>query len=255
MRHITLGSDPELFLVQGTKFVSSIGLIGGSKEFPRSIREDGCAVQEDNVAVEFNIPPSDTVERFIEGIKFNLDYLVAHAKTMGMDIAIVPSAVFSDDELSSPAAQQFGCEPDYNAWTKQINPRPKASNPNLRSAGGHVHFGSKELGLDPWKVGRAADLFLGVPSLEFDADTGRRELYGKAGAVRIKPYGVEYRTLSNFWIKSEDLMRWVWGQAEKAVEFVKAGNDLTAEEGRRIQHCINTSDVGLMTQLRRHYGV
>jgi len=28
--------------------------------------------------------------------------------------------------------------------------------------------------------------------------------------MRYKPYGVEYRSLSNFWLSSDDLMSWVY---------------------------------------------
>lgn len=254
MNLIKLGCDPEIFLKQGNNFISSIGLIGGTKDAPMPIGE-GCAVQEDNVAVEFNTPPAPDVESFLKSVNFNLDYLKKRAVALNMELAIEASAIFSDNELSHPSAMEFGCEPDYNTWTKRRNPRPRAANRNLRSAGGHVHFGSKEIGLDPWQVGRAADLFLGVPSVEMDPDTQRRELYGKAGAVRIKPYGVEYRTLSNFWLKSEDLMKWVWEQSQRAVEFVRSGNELSDEMGLRIQQCINESDAIMARQLKVQYGI
>ena len=53
-----LGCDPEILLVNATgKYISSVGLIGGSKDFPRPIDGEGNAVQEDNVSVEFNTPP------------------------------------------------------------------------------------------------------------------------------------------------------------------------------------------------------
>lgn len=252
---VKIGCDPELFFEnQDGLLISSIGKVGGSKMAPKSIGY-GCAVQEDNVAVEFNIPPSDTVDKFLTSVNFNLEYLTIKASQMGLKLAIKASGIFSEDELAHPDARIFGCDPDFNTWTKKMNPSPRAKDANLRSCGGHIHFGTDELHLNPWSVGRAADLFLGVQSLEFDKDTARRELYGKAGAVRIKPYGVEYRTLSNFWLKSEKLMRWVYHQSERAVEFVKAGHDLSPDEGALIQECINTSNVNLMFQLKGQYGL
>jgi hypothetical protein len=47
-------------------------------------------------------------------------------------------------------------------------------------------------------------------------------LYGKAGAYREKSYGVEYRTLSNFWVFDERLSDWVWKNTERAVKAVDA---------------------------------
>ena len=132
---------------------------------------------------------------------------------------------------------------NYNAWTKKVNPRPCATNHKLRSAGGHVHVGIK--GINRYQLIRAMDLFLGVPSLFMDKDTRRRELYGKAGAFRPKPYGAEYRTLSNFWIWDKRLIEWVYHQTSRAIDFVKSGKKLTAEDGKLIQRCINTGDKAL----------
>lgn len=251
-----IGSDPELFLVDSSnKFISSIGLIGGSKENPFLIRADGCAVQEDNVAVEFNIPACESVGQFIESINFNLEYLTNKVKEKGLSLKIVPSAEFEEDQLNNPMALEFGCDPDFNAWTKRRNPRPKTANKALRSAGGHVHVGCREENINPWDMIKAMDLFLGVPSLEFDSDRKRRDLYGKAGACRIKTYGAEYRTLSNFWIKDDDMKRWVYTQTHAAADWIKKGGVLTEEDGKKIQHCINTSDMNLMKEIRAEYGV
>ena len=256
MENTLIGADPELFLVNDEgKFISSIGRIGGSKNKPREIREDGCAVQEDNVAVEFNIPPSSTVDQFIEAVNFNLEYLRKHAQTQQLKLSLTASAVFSPDQLQHPKAVEFGCDADYNAWTGMRNPRPNATNPGLRSSGGHIHISTK---LNPQLVTRACDLFIGVPSVLVDHDTKRRELYGKAGTFRPKKYGVEYRTPSNFWLQSEDLMRWIYGAAHAALHFT--ANDMEAYDflepsAAEIQECINTSDVKLAHKLMKDYGV
>jgi hypothetical protein len=61
------------------------------------------------------------------------------------------------------------------------------------------------------------DWFLGAWSVKHDSDVTRRKLYGKAGAFRPKPYGVEYRPLSNFWIVSKDLRKQVWNRMQTAI--------------------------------------
>ncbi len=251
----TKGCDPELFLknVLTGQFISSIGLIGGSKEEPMSIGE-GCAVQEDNVAVEFNTPPCDNVEMFIRSVNYNKEYLAKQAASLGLELCIQPSAVFDDDQLINPAAQEFGCEPDFNAWKGGAqNPRPRADNPNLRSAGGHVHVAFEDL--DTLAVVKAMDLFVGCQMLEFDHDEDRRQLYGKAGAFRKKSYGVEYRTASNMWITSDDRIRWVWDQTERALEFVTSGRTISEEQGALIQKCINESDRGVLEQLKSEFNL
>ncbi|MDE3022863.1 MAG: hypothetical protein KGI54_13565 [Pseudomonadota bacterium] len=252
---LTKGCDPELFLrdPKTGQMISSIGLIGGSKDFPQAIGE-GCAVQEDNVAVEFNIPPSKSAEDFITSINFALNTIRQRAKELGLELCIEPSAVFDDVELMSPAAKEFGCEPDYNAWTGRENPRPKCDNKNLRSAGGHIHVSVPD-GVDSCRVVQAMDLFVGCQMLKFDTDTQRRKLYGRAGACRFKTYGVEYRTASNAWIVSDERIRWVWEQTEKAVDWAETMPPFTPEQGQRIQDCINNSDLKLLEELNAEFGI
>ncbi len=248
-----IGADPELFAVDGNgKFKSVIGILQGTKEHPFEIRPDGCAVQVDNVAAEFNIPPSTSAEQFIEAINFNLNYITRVLEAHECKPAIVASAEFSSDELADPAAQVFGCDPDFNAWTGRKNPRPMSRNRALRVSGGHIHIETK---LDPFYVARCFDLWVVVPSLALDRDVRRRELYGKAGACRPKPYGVECRALSNFWLASDDLKKWVYDQTHLAVDFAEQGYKFSKEEGEKIQSCINNSNMGLMQELVAEYGI
>ena len=240
MESFTIGCDPEFFLKSRGKHVSAIGLIGGSKEEPKALDREGFGILEDNVAVEFNVAPSHNHVEFIESIQYVMQELrktLPERYEFSKDSAII----FSPDELVHPKALEFGCEPDFNAWTKKQNPRPCALDANLRSAGGHVHIGVA--GVDKWQLIRAADLFLGVPAIKLDVHGARRRAsYGKAGCCRLKEYGAEYRTLSNFWIFSEELIKWVYDQTARAVSFVKSGNVLTDEDGLIIQKAINSED-------------
>ncbi len=238
MNLFTIGCDPEFFLKYGDKTISAIGVVGGSKDAPRPIGS-GCAVQEDNVAVEFCIPPAESCEQFYNSIMYSLDTIMKELPE-GLSFKHTASEVFDDDQLDNPQALEFGCDPDYNAWTGTKNPKPKATDKALRSAGGHVHIGVNDV--DPIQLIRAMDLFVGVPSIKLDSDTRRRELYGKAGCYRPKPYGAEYRTLSNFWIWDKKLIEWVYHQTSRAVDFVKQGNKLSVKDGVMIQQCINQAD-------------
>jgi len=71
------------------------------------------------------------------------------------------------------------------------------------------------------QLGQLMDLFVGFRLAEVDKDTRRRELYGKAGAIRFKPYGIEYRTPSNYWIMSEHNIAAVWDLTGLALAAVK----------------------------------
>jgi len=247
----TIGCDPELFVVNvNNKFISSIGKFGGSKIAPAPIGHN-CYVQEDNVAVEFNIPPASSKEQFLASINFSLEELHKRAEKMHLQLAIVPSARFDNDQLRSPKAKVFGCDPDKNAWTLTQNHPPRCADKRLRSAGGHVHVGCKKfLAFD---IARAMDLFLGVPFIVVDDNLERRRLYGQAGAYREKEYGMEYRTLSNVWLKSDKLKEWVFDQTHAAIDFLELGNILTFNDGKDIQNCINTPDFSLMQELVKQY--
>ena len=179
-------------------------------------------------------------------VDFSFDEFVKHIKTVmkgglsnlpGLSFSKLSCAVFPEDQLQHPMASEFGCEPDYNAWTGKKNPKPFSPNPFLRSAGGHIHV---ETTLDPKLVGRALDLFLGVPSVLMDKGEERKKLYGSAGAIRFKPYGLEYRTLSNFWIFKDKLIRWVWDGVEQALKTIPK-IDIDGWE-TDIVKCINTND-------------
>jgi hypothetical protein len=251
--NFTVGCDPEIFLKKGGKYVSAVGLIGGSKDHPRPISKDGHAVLEDNVAVEFNIPPAATFAEFHGHIQHVLAHL--RQELPGFEFIQESAVSFHKEELNTPQAQEFGCEPDYDAWNMVENKKPCAEDKNLRSCGGHVHVGSDVALGDPVATIRAMDLFLGVPSTRLDSGTLRRNLYGKAGCFRPKPYGVEYRTLSNFWIFDEGLTKWVYDQTQKALEFVASGKTINDEDGKLIQLAINDSNEEAYAKLAKSYAL
>jgi len=257
MPNFLLGADPELFVVDGEgKFISSIGKFGGTKENPIPIGE-GCAIQEDNVAVEFNIPPSDSEDAFVAGLSFALSEIEKKAKFHNLRLAIVPSARFEQDQLADRAARVFGCEPDYNAWTGRVNPRPRAKDKALRSSGGHVHFGwTREKQYSPTIMVRGCDVIIGTALAQADPDERRRLLYGKAGAFRNKPQypGFEYRTPSNWWIGSEERMRWMYQQMTRVVTFLDEHPTHTFEEDAAlVDECINKNNKEAFSVLNNKY--
>ena len=244
-----LGSDPEVFLQdsQGNP-ISSIGYINADKGNPMQIPDmpEGYTLQEDNVSLEYGIPPAANADQFVEHINKvmtkSLEYLP------NLSFSKLSCIVFPESQMNHPRAHIFGCEPDYNAWTMETNPPPKPPHPLMRSAGGHVHV---ETSQDPSDVIRKMDLFLGVPSVLMDDGEMRKQLYGKAGAHRVKSYGVEYRTLSNFWIFREPLIRWVWNNTQRALD-----SDINiVEEQGRINEAINNNNKQVAQQLVQQYNL
>ena len=210
-----LGSDPEVFLIDKMgKHISALGYINADKWHPLQIPDmaPGFTLQEDNVALEYGIPPAASAEEFSQYLEAVMQRSLKELP--GLSFSKLSCHVFTPDQMQNPRAHVFGCEPDYNAWTKDYNPSPQPPHPFMRSAGGHIHVETKE---NPYDVVKAMDLFLGVPSVLMDEGEQRKKLYGKAGAHRVKSYGVEYRTLSNFWIFTPELRAWVWRNTELAL--------------------------------------
>lgn len=243
---LKIGADPELFVEYDGKIVSGYGLIKGTKEKPEPVA-DG-AVQVDGLALEINIKPATTCVGFVShilSVLHDLDLMLPHHKLIFQSTAQFDPKYLKTLPLN---ALVLGCDPDYNAWTKERNNQPDAS-VSFRTAAGHVHIGWTEnesiedaghLSIC-YRVVQQLDFFLGLPSVLFDPDIQRRELYGKAGAFRAKPYGVEYRVLSNKWLQSQNLMEWVYTQTVDAVHKLRAGYCLADRYGD-IQEIINTSD-------------
>lgn len=251
MTRILIGCDPELFLRNPNSgaYISAHGMIPGTKEDPHQVK-DGM-VQIDGTALEFGIDPAATADEFVSRIN-SVKGTLREMVDPGYEIVAHPVATFEPAYFKSlpPWATELGCTPDFNAWTGDPNTKPEA-NVTFRTGSGHVHIGWTS-GENPWDrehyatcraVARQMDYYLGIYSLLWDTDNQRRELYGKAGAFRPKPYGVEYRTLSNRWTDSDLLMRWVFNAAQKGVQdLLFNGKDASVEYGNAAVDIINHSD-------------
>lgn len=248
---ILIGTDPEAFVVREDGTVDmAIGKIGGTKHEPLPVR-DG-AVQEDNVLAEFNTTPAATADAFVTIIDTVVTQLTDRLKQHGLSLLFKPSHRFDKDDLwfAGPQAMEFGCEPDNDCWSGRINHK-KIVDDGLRTAGGHVHIGYDNPTEDmSYDVACMCEYLLGVPSVILDTDTERRSMYGASGACRIKPYGVEYRVLSNFWLTSDNLKRWVFAQSTQAVEQVSMLKQWQQTFSREeIAACINGGDVDLARRI------
>lgn len=240
---LLIGADPELFAAKDGKLVNAHGLVKGTKKQPHPVSFG--AVQVDGMALEFNIAPAEDEDMFVH----NIAYVMRELASMVPDhkLAIVPTMFFTEEEMEEFPAQslELGCDPDLCAYTMELNPPPDADM-LMRTAAGHVHLGWGEepsLG-DAAVLVKQLDVFLGLPSLLRDPDEERRKLYGKAGAFRIKPYGVEYRTLSNYWLKDDKLMRNVYRNAKNAFELLAEEGVKIFERFPRLQGVINEADRG-----------
>ena len=219
-----IGADPEFFVKKFGKLQSAHGLIPGTIERPFKVNKG--AVQVDGMALEFNIDPAENYEQFEDNMSSVLTSITAMIP--GYEVFVEPVADFGLEYISKQPkeASELGCSPDFNAYTKMANPRPDAQTP-FRTASGHVHIGWTKEPVDIDNEGhleacraltKALDVFLGIPSMVFDTDDRRRSLYGAAGAFRPKPYGMEYRVLSNKWITNPVLRKLVYHNTMDAIK-------------------------------------
>lgn len=251
-----LGCDPEVFLVDNKgKHISVIGYINADKWNPMQIPgfADGFTLQEDNVALEYGIPPAASADEFVAHIQKVMDKSKEYLP--GLSFSKLSCTIFEKDQMHHPLAHVFGCEPDFNAWTGKVNTKPQPPHVYMRSAGGHVHVETKK---DPEEVVKKMDLFLSVPAVLMDNGIERKQLYGMKGAHRKKPYGVEYRTLSNFWIapggtekEREKLVRWVWRNTERALNSNVDVNDLELW----IDEAVNKNDKNMAKALINEFNL
>lgn len=257
-----LGSDPELLLKrkQDNSVISAIEIVEEGKGFGRPLKSGAGSVLHDNVLVEVNTNPAETKEEFVTILKNVLADSAKIVDQHGAYLSIQASAEYPDSELEHPEARIFGCDPDYDAWTVDLNQvPPEAPYENFRSAGGHLHIGmgKKNKKLDeildaPYgklEVVKALDVFCALPAVFLDKDPtapARRALYGRAGAHRPKEYGVEYRALGNWWLGSPVTTKLIYELTEAALNTVidRKCEEVVNKLGKEnIINTINNSDV------------
>lgn len=241
---LTIGCDPEVFGAKEGHYTSLIGKIGGTKGNPIPLPHGG-GVQEDNLAIEFNTKPATSQKDFIKAVTEAREDVRALMKQHGVRLASTSVANFRPLDLDCDAAKEFGCDPDFNAWTLEPNPIPDLHGSNRRCGGGHVHIGwDFKSDMERIHMARLMDIFHGIPSIHEDPlGATRRQWYGKAGAHRPKPYGIESRILSNYWIFNSDDIRNIFRRVKLAYKFLPQAEVLIDTLGaERLITTINNHD-------------
>lgn len=247
---VTIGADPEFFFrdSRSGSVVPAVGLLGGTKDAPIPIPElpvtgtgrsrkagikfgKGYSMQEDNVMAEFNIPPCSDSVSFAKAIVNARRGVEEHVKSQVpyLEPTRECSRLFPDFMLVSKKAKEFGCSPDFDSYEngepwKKISPKDlKDQGGEWRFAGGHVHIGYAAK-IPPFVVANLADVFIGLNFITADNQGMRRKLYGQPGRYRPTTFGIEYRTLSNFWIWDENMAHSVAKAALNLGNALNSGN-------------------------------
>jgi hypothetical protein len=254
MSEFTIGVDPELFLTLDDKPVSAHGLIPGDKKVPYKV--NGGAIQVDGTAVEFNTDPVPYYhfEEFNAKIVRVIRELSDEVKKNGnYRLNINPVQEYDQEYFDSipKEAKELGCDPDFCAYTLEANPRPDGDR-LFRTGAGHIHIGwGADIPVDNREhheicasFVKMLDATVGLFMICIDRDNRRRELYGKAGAYRAKPYGVEYRFPSNVWLRSLSTRRVTHALLKKAITYMQKGMTVKAVTGFSEEEIRNILDTG-----------
>lgn len=273
-RAIALGCDPEFFFRMGGKIIEaekilpeeglSYTKLHESSEFGLSSvvsSPNGGKVTIDGVQAEINPRAHKSVAGLASEMGSCIKHLSQNAEIGGYALDFSQIVHLDDSDLSklSEKSVKFGCSASKNiniVGDSIITVDPKKY--NYRSAGGHVHIGSLEQFdavyealRQPERVVRLLDILLGNTCVMIDRSEGnieRRKVYGKAGEFRTPPHGLEYRTLSNFWMRNYQLMSFVFEMSRLCVNLVADNLDkrfVMLSDMDDIQKAINNNDAKL----------
>ncbi len=222
----------------------------------------------DGVQVELNPRPDTCRANLANEIAAAFRTLKAELDKKGdkVEMDFSRSIKITEGELKKldPNNQKLGCMPSLNSHKgtecklSKIDPLKHMQ----RSAGGHIHIGFKGYGnlenaikKNPNEMVEMLDIICGNTCVLVDRDEGnieRRKLYGRAGEYRLPPHGLEYRTLSNFWLEHYYLFSFAFGIARLAVNLCAHDNSKQYIEAfkskvdmQEVQDAINNNDFDL----------
>lgn len=249
LENITIGSDLEMFITDhNDNLQSAIGVFGGTKKEPKYIGEL-CYIQEDNILVEANIPPVTTFEDFYKYIKYIKSYINQNHPEYKLKYS--SSEIAPLNLLLNEKAREFGCEPvlivDYNK-DGDITPDNEFDEgielkrqSNKRTGGYHIHIGyenpTQEISREIVKLFEK-NVTLQLLKEDID-DHDRREFYGKCGEYRIKPYGLECRSVGSYFLKDETTIRKVWDGVQKTITEFNNGERVSKQEFEIIKDIVD----------------
>ena len=219
MSKLLIGSDPEIMVARNGVPYPACGMVSGTKEEVMPTEHGGVLV--DCTSLEFTHEPCASEDEFVASITGCLSDLSLIAQQRGMELDFRSSYEFDGSVLDmfGADARTFGCSKDYNAYTGVANPSPDSGS-NLRTCGGHIHLGYEgyRTKQDTLRLVMYLDHIVGRWCIRTDKDLTRMSRYGQVGCFRPKPYGLEYRVPSNFWLRSEEYTRSIYRLCHQAFD-------------------------------------
>ena len=236
-----MGSDPELFVLddKGEAFSAHIFEKKAKSLFVKDISAYSVryTVKRDGAAIEVNHSPMYCRDYIVPSYHHALLHILKNTQDIGT-LSFESSVVLNEESLTGEVpddVSEFGCQPDFSAYTLQEKAPTLPDGDRRRFAGGHIHMslGDKNLSRpnawpkDEPNMSQAAaavimDYLAGLSSVAMigavhgKGEAERREFYGQAGSFRPKSYGIEYRTLGAKALFLHPAMMFIMLQCAKA---------------------------------------
>lgn len=262
-KRYSLGADPEMFAVDKRNSLVPAFTFLPPKEGVAGAHNDPFW---DGFQAEWSVSPDVCLNMFLGELREGLKRFHTVCKAKGYKPTFRNVFRINPKWFAEEISDQFvqlGCMPSDNAYHMKGKCMEDGRQLPHRFAGGHMHFGSwieqppyqhliqtldKICGV--WAVGAAAN---------FDSAV-RRQYYGLAGEFRTPTYGrtlnnetkygLEWRTLSNFWLIHPQITQVTWEIARMALRWAETGaTDLWASTVEETTRCINECDVKLAREI------
>lgn len=238
---VTFGSDPELFVIDKSAEVIPS---------PAVITHNSNIVKPDGFQIELNPSTSTCRQSASSYIEIALNEARDMAVRSGYDLSFKVGHIISESVWKQVGStlKRFGCNPTLNVHEKSFK-RVTGLREKFRAGGGHIHLGIVIAKENVTKLVTLMDIIAGNTCVLIDRDPDnarRRTNYGRAGEYRLKSYGLEYRVLSNFWLKKYLLWSMATGLLRNAYSLVH--NQALSDELisrfnlRDIRDAINNND-------------
>lgn len=238
---VVQGTDPELFIshegriLGSEKLIPKEGLSHGQQSLYNptlgryELIPNPPTIHRDGIQVEVHPVPAACRATLGNHLRNEIQALHAHLQNQDakLQVDFTPVIDVSEEEWESlsPDSKVLGCTPSKNVYEgdSEINVDDTF---RMRSAGGHIHIACGLL-IQRWpgenfaeRLVKLLDRVVGNTSVLIDRhprQAERRTLYGKAGEYRLPLHGVEYRTLSNFWLYHYRLFSLMFGLSRLTV--------------------------------------
>lgn len=257
---VYLGIDPEFFFKRRGKIIGSERILpeegirfnhstAGSTTgiYTRLTPHHPYNIVRDGVQAEINLQSGvhcrALVQSYVRDAFRLLTYLLAEMGD-GTKVCFDQVVTLTEDELGELSAKSktLGCLPSKNIYDESATIGVDPATYKLRSAGGHIHVsynpayghtGTSKCQDFPEETIKVMDILVGNTSVLLDRSPlakVRREVYGRAGEYRTPSHGVEYRTLSNFWLRDPIITSLVLGLARLSAQIVQQSHTPTQEK-------------------------